>query len=159
MLDHLRIALYTLLLIIGFFLFQAWEKEHSKEIATAASTLEATMPAGHLPAVANSTATTKEAPATPTPELPAQQVGKLVKVKTDVLDVTIDTLGGDIISVNLPRTLSHLKTTRPMSYSRQSQTRYIAESGLLSKIGPILQRPSALYNDTPNYKFNPVIMN
>lgn len=62
---------------------------------------------------------------------------RLVTVTSDVLDVTIDTLGGDIVRVALPR---HLVSQEPgadsfvMLNRTQSQT-YIAQSGLIGRNG------------------------
>ncbi|RLA41357.1 MAG: membrane protein insertase YidC [Gammaproteobacteria bacterium] len=62
---------------------------------------------------------------------------RLITVATDVLEVTIDTLGGDIVRVALPQ---HLISQEPgadpfvMLNRTQSQT-YIAQSGLIGRNG------------------------
>ena len=62
---------------------------------------------------------------------------RLVTVSSDVLEVTIDTLGGDIVRVALPQ---HLVSQEPgadpfvMLNRTQSQT-YIAQSGLIGRNG------------------------
>ena len=62
---------------------------------------------------------------------------RLVTVTSDVLEVTIDTLGGDIVRVALPQ---HLVSQEPgadsfvMLNRTQSQT-YIAQSGLIGRNG------------------------
>ena len=62
---------------------------------------------------------------------------RLVTVTSDVLEVTIDTLGGDIVRVSLPQ---HLISQEPgadsfvMLNRTQSQT-YIAQSGLIGRNG------------------------
>lgn len=62
---------------------------------------------------------------------------RLVTVRSDVLDVTIDTLGGDIVRVALPK---HLVSQEPgadpfvMLNRTQSHT-YIAQSGLIGRNG------------------------
>lgn len=152
MLDYLRFALYAVLVVIGFFLFQAWEKDHPKENLAAASAVNA--PVGHLPSVTNTTpATTAAAPAPAAPNLPAQQVGKLVSVKTDLLDVTIDTLGGDLIGVKLLAYPESQHASAPFELlNDNAKTRYIAESGLLSKAGPDTANGQALYT-TPQLSY------
>lgn len=60
----------------------------------------------------------------------------LIKVKTDVLDVTIDTKGGDIIQVALPKYKASQGSNLPFVLLEQTpQVTYISQSGLVGKNG------------------------
>ncbi|GAA5316002.1 MAG: membrane protein insertase YidC [Candidatus Pelagadaptatus aseana] len=58
---------------------------------------------------------------------------QLISVKTDSLEVLIDTLGGDIVKVALPKHLSSLDTPNDpfILLNRTEYTTYIAQSGLI----------------------------
>src|SRR6266446_1160913 len=99
MLDYVRIALYTLLIIIGFFLFQAWEKDRPKELPIAAQT-ETGSRIPEVAAPSQSATSSVSAPAL-APTLAPSQEGKLVKITTDLFEVEVDTRGGDIVSTKL----------------------------------------------------------
>jgi YidC/Oxa1 family membrane protein insertase len=146
MLDYVRYALYTVLIVIGFFLFQAWEKDHQKTEASAAvSPVAANTSVSHLPAAVPAGVTVKTQAKTE-PALPPFAAGKLVKVQTDLLDVTIDTLGGDVVAVHLLQYPESLHSSQPfILLNDNAKTRYIAESGLLSKVGPDTTSGQALY--------------
>lgn len=62
---------------------------------------------------------------------------RLVDVKTDVLEVTIDTLGGDIIRAALPKHLASLEVgAQPfVILNRTRQHTYVAQSGLIGPDG------------------------
>lgn len=63
--------------------------------------------------------------------------GQLISVKTDVLNVLIDTKGGDIIEVSLPLHKAQLGKDLPFVLLEQNAERtYIAQSGLVGKNGP-----------------------
>lgn len=151
MLDYLRMALYAALIALGILLFQAWEKDHPAPLPSATQT--ESMPAGrYVPEPAATTQASAEAmpevPApSPTAGTPAQ--GQLVKVTTDLLDVTLDTRGGDILSVKLLTYPDSLGSASPtVLLNDDPKTRYIAESGLLGKEGPDTRDGQAVYTTT-----------
>lgn len=151
MLDYIRMALYATLVAIGFFLYQAWEKEHP---TAAPATPEQTQTAGTYipqPVVATNTASTTSTTSTATETTavtatPPSATGQLVDVSTDLLAVTIDTRGGDIVGVKLLAYPESLNEKAPfVLLNNDKTTRYIAESGLLSKQGPDTPQSQALY--------------
>lgn len=62
MLDYVRIALYTLLIVLGFLVFQAWNADHPPLVPTTTSTVNTPSSTGErfVPA-APATATTSAA--------------------------------------------------------------------------------------------------
>lgn len=161
MLDYVRIGLLSLLVIIGFFLFQAWEKDHPPLQPVVNPQTENVPPARFVPSAAPST--TEAAPASnvtrnvplanTSPKVPPSAVGKLVTVRTDQLEVKIDTLGGDIVQAKLLGYPESLASKTPfLLLNDYASTRYIAESGLLSKMGPDTSSEQALYT-TPELNY------
>ncbi len=150
MLDYLRIALYTLLLVLGFFLFQAWDKEHAKTEVTTPAPQESTLPttsSRYIPETAAAAVATPVARILTPPATAAPLPGQLVQIATDVLAVTIDTRGGDIVGVNLLHYPESLNAKTPfVLLNDETKTRYIAESGLISKDGPDTKEAQALYS-------------
>lgn len=160
MLDYLRILLYSLLFIVGFFLIQAWNKDHIKfELPT--TTVTETVPERFVPASETTTAPTTSLataqPAQPAQPLPTTAVGQIVKVTTDLLEVSIDTKGGDIVGARLLKYPESLGSSKPfVLLNDDPKTRYLAESGLLSQKGPDTQQEQALYHaDQTSYTLSP----
>lgn len=61
---------------------------------------------------------------------------QLISVKTDTLEVLIDTLGGDIVRVALPEHLDKLETADPfVLLNRNDSQIYVAQSGLIGPNG------------------------
>ncbi|OGT60578.1 MAG: membrane protein insertase YidC [Gammaproteobacteria bacterium RIFCSPHIGHO2_12_FULL_45_12] len=166
MLETLRIALYSLLVVIGLFLYQAWQREHPVMAAPPASAASgvAETPSHFTPdaSARNESANTTAREANTEPAgvkagLAAPATGQLISVKTDLMDVAIDTRGGDIVSVKLPAYPESLGSKQPFTLlTNDSSTRYIAESGLLGKMGPDTSNRQALYTmDHSDYSLDP----
>ena len=146
MLDNIRIALYAVLVILAFLLYQAWVPK------PATITQSSTIAAGRFvpdsvttPVTTSATSQTTQ-PSTPIPALAPPVKGKLIKVTTDLFEVSIDTRGGDIVSAKLLKYPESLDAKAPfVLLNDDANTRYIAESGLLSKQGPDTSDGQALY--------------
>ncbi|HGG60454.1 MAG TPA: membrane protein insertase YidC [Gammaproteobacteria bacterium] len=135
-----RPFLYLSLLFLGFLIWQAWVTDHAPTAPepatqTAARQNGQSVPesaddkAADLPQAANAT----DAPVSAS--TPQQNrvgaTGKTIEVKTDVLDVTITTRGGDVLSVRLPTyPVSVDQPDTPLRLLRPDLP-YIAQSGLL----------------------------
>ncbi|VVC76928.1 Membrane protein insertase YidC [Aquicella siphonis] len=148
-LDYLRIALYALLILLCYLLFQAWDKDHPRlpAVGTPAAAVERSG-SSYVPSAVNAGAEAAGAPiAQPgAPVVPAQEKGQIINVQTDVLNVSIDTRGGDIVRVSLPKYPESLGSRQPiMLLNDDPKTEYVAESGLLSKQGPDTSQAQALY--------------
>lgn len=152
-LDYLRIGLYILIALICFSLYQAWEREHPEAlpapqqvvatpsgIPTTADTLMPTVTAASIKAPAPA------APATTTTIGSAIPSQRIVHVVTDVLDVQIDVLGGNIVQANLMHYPEALHEQSPfILLNHDPKTFYVAQSGLLSSKGPDKTEGKALY--------------
>jgi YidC/Oxa1 family membrane protein insertase len=138
--DNLRPILFALLAVVLFLLYQAWQEDYGSR------------PAGDVSSTAQPQSTTPDIPssgppsAVPSPaplpgETPSMQPGtsdteatsRIVRVRTDVLDLEINTLGGTVVGAKLPQmpltvdnpdVVKELFTTDPYRY-------HVAESGLI----------------------------
>jgi YidC/Oxa1 family membrane protein insertase len=139
--DNLRTILFALLAVVLFLLYQAWQEDYGPGSA------------GGVPSTAQQQSTTPDIPAadpssavpSPAPmpgEIPASQpatsegaeTSRIIRVRTDVLDLEINTLGGTVVHAELPQmplsvdnpdVVKELLTTDPYRY-------YVAESGLIA---------------------------
>jgi YidC/Oxa1 family membrane protein insertase len=147
-LHYLRFTLYGLLLILGFFLFQAWDKEHPTTFTNTPTRTKEAANTTEMPRFVPKSAAEESAPK-PEPlsstALAAKQ-GSFITVKTDLLSVSINTRGGDINEVKLLKYPESLGAKTPIVlFNDEAKTRYLAESGLLSKQGPDTADAEALY--------------
>lgn len=152
-LDYMRTILYGILIAVGLILFQFWNKEHESKlnhpepkanVATNAPSV-ALAPTTHAPtAVAINAANLATGKIVST--VPQSTIGQILKVTTDVLEAEIDTQGGDIVGIKLLKYPESLNSSRPfLLLNHKPSTQYIAESGLLSELGPDTPLAQATY--------------
>ena len=143
--DYLRIALYVTLIALVFILFQTWDKDHPKKIipySSSTPTETTASSANYIPQI-NNPAVSANATSTIAPVTTTQHI---IHIATDVLEVDIDALGGNIIQVKLPQYPEALHSTTPFLLLNNSpDTQYLAESGLLGALGPDSSKGQALY--------------
>lgn len=143
-LDYLRFALYAILVVIMMLLYQLWEKEHPKLPTPAPTANVQTVNNAYIPEVTSKS--TETAATSVTNPSPVVTSGQIVHVKTDVLDVDIDTNGGNIVQVRLPTYPESLHSKTPyILLTNAPDNRYIAQSGLLSTNGPDMTKGQAIY--------------
>ncbi len=150
-----RTLLYILLAVIGFLLWNQWQMEHAP--APAPTTTEAAAPGA--PATTNTNlpptsamAASQKNPAvigsgTATTQSSAEH-GELISVNTDTLKLIIDTKGGNIVKASLPAYPEAVnKPDVPVQlFSDNSDTLYIAQSGLMGVNGPDTTNGQAIYH-------------
>ncbi|SDS66229.1 YidC/Oxa1 family membrane protein insertase [Halopseudomonas sabulinigri] len=80
-------------------------------------------------------------------DLPAKQNDNLIQVATDSLNVTINPIGGDIVSLSLPKYPARKdRPDLPFQLMEQSSNRlYVAQSGLTGRQGPDSSQGRARY--------------
>ena len=136
--DVQRIILIGALCLISYLLVLQWNQDYgqppaAQEATTSVSAYDSQPVSSELPK-AEETAQTGDVPGTLTQ---ATAQAKLVTVKTDVLDVIIDTKGGDIIQAALPQHKAALGSELPFVLLEQTTNRtYVSQSGLVGKNGP-----------------------
>jgi YidC/Oxa1 family membrane protein insertase len=142
--DFQRIILGSTLAVITYMLVLQWNEDYGTKpvVAEQSTSVSAygstdTAATGDLPAAAKTA--TADVPAKTGAAAVADVVtnGQLISVKTDVLNVIIDSKGGDIIEVSLPKQKAQLGQDLPFVLLEQNAERtYIAQSGLVGTNGP-----------------------
>ncbi|WP_306292422.1 membrane protein insertase YidC [Solemya velum gill symbiont] len=141
MMDSMRPILFVALAFICLMLYQAWQAdygpkpvENSMPEAGSSTVTESPVPG----ATATSTTTAAEPSMTdiPVPAGPATQVeagASIIRVKTDVLDIAIDTRGGSIVDTALPTYPVSLDTPEKKVHllTRDENRYFVSQSGLM----------------------------
>ncbi len=137
--DVQRIILIGALCLISYLLVLQWNQDYgqqpeAQEVTTSVSAYDSQPVNSELPK-ADESAQAGDMPATAQQAAAAQ--AQLISVKTDVLDILIDTKGGDIIQVALPEYKATLGSDLPFVLLEQTTNRtYVSQSGLVGKNGP-----------------------
>lgn len=148
-----RVVLLSALFLIIFMLWQAWQNDYDKVKVT---TPQAAAQQAFQPATTSTVSTTSVAtqqPMTKTAAVPEQ----IVTVSTDVLNVSIDTLGGNIIQTYLLKYPKDLNKPQPFQmFSNDPATLYVAQSGLVGNNGPDTMQGQGVYSSPEtSYTLNP----
>lgn len=155
--ENQRIILYIALAMVCFALWGAWQKDYpSKPAVNTTASVSALSTAQNIPTTINNT--TKVAPVTTTAKTSNNVPQQIVTVKTDVLNVKIDTAGGNIVGVQLPKYPEDLsKPNTPLTLlNNDANNFYIAESALISSAGPDNQAAKAQYSsEQTSYNLSP----
>ena len=132
--DNIRLILFATLAFTALLLYNAWQQDYS-QVPTTSSSDEAPSQAGSLPTVSTPVPAPQTA-SVPTvgaaPEMPVPGAS-IIKVKTDLLDVDISTLGGTVVRTQLldyqisPKTPDQKFTL----LSSEPENLFIAQSGLI----------------------------
>ena len=140
--DVQRIILIGALAIISYMLVLQWNQDFGVQPEPVAQTesVSAYQSNTDAPTENGSDLPTTEAatnPDVPEAKTTAPQQQQLISVKTDVLELVIDTKGGDIIEVALPQYKATLGSEQPFVLLEQNGNRtYVSQSGLIGKNGP-----------------------
>jgi YidC/Oxa1 family membrane protein insertase len=102
--DNVRLMLWVSALLLVWICVQTWQADYAPRPTTAAppQSVAENTPLPVAPSAEQPAAEPAPAPAPVGPAVAAPAPGQLVHVRTDVLDVEIDTRGGDLRSVRLP---------------------------------------------------------
>ena len=150
--DIQRIVLFAGLAIVSYLMVLAWNEDYNQP-ATASVAQEQT--AGNtaqsgstddmvLPEAASDTGTDSEfttpetgALDTASASTDANVADRYITVRTDVLELTIDRVGGNVVESNLLQYDRSLDSEEPLQLLVNSQNRtYLLESGLIGRDGP-----------------------
>lgn len=141
MLDFQRYALLGGIIVVLFLLLLEWNKfsnaqqppvKKSETLSSASTAVD--MP--DVPAASSEADVPTSVSSAAQPIIESKQSG-LVSVKTDVLDIKIDLLGGDIVMVSLPSYWAELESpdTAFELMNRTTDHLYISQSGLVGPDG------------------------
>ncbi|OGT06504.1 MAG: membrane protein insertase YidC [Gammaproteobacteria bacterium GWF2_41_13] len=132
MINYIRYFLYGVLALLFLALWNAWQLSHTP--APTAQSISAPQSSAILP----TSASTPISVSSPIP-LGNQTIsmpGKIIHVKTNVLNVDINLSGGDVVEADLWKYPESIHSARPIALlANDDQLFYIAQSGLLSSTG------------------------
>ena len=164
--DWQRSLLIAGMLVVLYMLFLEWDTFQSSQQVNQSPVSEETVLApetAQIPSDTTPTSANNEIPAlqndtspvTPTSvesTVPETTTDRLLSVSTDVLNVLIDTRGGDIVRVALPEHLTELEEdSSPFVLLNQTaSTTYIAQSGLIGADGTDNSEGRPLFKATRN---------
>lgn len=145
MLDR-KLIIYILLGVVAFALWEAWQRDYSQiqpnpTVSTRESMAVTATSSAHLSTTVPEVTALLSATAT--------QDSQIITVKTDLLAVAIDIVGGNIVRTSLLQYPEIVYQTKPVQILSDSSIRYyIAQSGLISSRGPDLPDKPASYSTT-----------
>lgn len=167
--DNRRLILFAALIFIAFLIYQAWMQDYGPKTppptaqtsTRPANTLTASTATAEIPtapsATPSQTAAGTVASAEKSTASAALPAGQKIHVRTDVLDVIINTAGGDIQQAELLKYPAELKQPELVKVLNNNDTDLlIAQSGLQTHSGPIGPTHQALYQaDQSRYVLAP----
>lgn len=145
--QNLRYVFLFAVFVSGILLFNTWQNDKLQK-AQAGGSSTTQMPSD-IPSVARAEATETQAPES------VINPQRIVTVKTDVFNLKIDRLGGDIVYLDLPKyPISRQDQEQGFVLLDQAKTRfYIMQSGLLNEAGPDSNSLGRqIYNVENNYQ-------
>ena len=158
--DNRRLFLFAALVLVAFLIYQAWMHDYGPktplvaQTATATTAVPAATVAATAPEIPTAPGATTAAVTTPsaTTSVPAvrpasQPAGQAIKVRTDLLDVTINTASGELQRAELlgyPEELH--KPARVQVLSNDPANLLVVQSGLQTHSGPAAPGIGALYS-------------
>lgn len=143
--DIKRTILIVALAIVAYVLVLKWNQDYGQAAlptqhtaaSNAAPALPDTVPAGNNDG-SSADVPSANADASPAELAPVAVSKDLIRVKTDVLDLAIDPVGGDIVQLNLPqfpRRQDHPDIPFQL-FDNGNERTYLAQSGLTGANGP-----------------------
>jgi len=141
------------LAIISYFLFLAWQEDYGNK--TAQPVVSQDTPAVSVDALPVDTSDAVTSSQSDLPQVEVKQPTKtvavgqrLVSIKTDTLDIVVDTRGGDVVKADLVNYHKELnRPDLPIEMLMQNDMRtYVAMSGLIGKGAPDSADKREVYN-------------
>lgn len=132
--DNLRIVLYIALALVGAMIYGDWQQDYGKQPSLEVAAEAVDVPVEEASSIDQPVATAAPSSAASTPA-PAADTGiRTVRVKTDVLDVVLETRGGNLVRSNLIQYPVEYGSEQTIRLQSQSQADYFdVISGLLSR--------------------------
>lgn len=142
--DIKRSILLVALAVVSYLLVLQWNEDYGQAAQPPAHSSIAANPASDLPDTTQSNTAHDDVPvaeqAQPQPSQVADAAGsdQLIRVSTDVLELAISPVGGDIVQLSLPKYPRHQKNPDvPFQlFDNRNGSTYLAQSGLLGNNAP-----------------------
>jgi YidC/Oxa1 family membrane protein insertase len=138
MLDTQRLIALIVFSFSALLLWDAWQKHNAPKVVPGPQTTVPAAPSapGTTPQVPNAAtpSTPGAPPSVPTAQAPTTLAGEPVVVKTDLFDVELNTLGGDIRRVTMKQQHSALDRAQPLTLMEPDPKHYfVTQTGLLGE--------------------------
>jgi YidC/Oxa1 family membrane protein insertase len=141
--DIQRTFLALTLCFVTLLLWQEWEKDYNQPKTVAAQTQAG--PTSNTSAVTPANSALPAGAVTTTNSANLNN-GRYVQIQTDVLQLTLDVEGGDLVEASLPAYPHSLSDSTPFMLMTQKNGRsYIAQTGILGIDGPDTPQSRARY--------------
>lgn len=143
-----RLILLSALLIVSLVLWNAWQKDYP-HVAQVAAVQQQASPTTTAISAAPTSVVPSNATTVSNPHLTAPHE-RIIHVHTDTQNVDIDTLGGNVIKLTLPKYPKDIKTPNIHYelFNNNPNTLYYAQSSLVSTLGPDSNTQAAQYQTT-----------
>lgn len=137
-----RPLLIGALLGVAFLLWNAWQREYGSAASVQPVPVSQTS-TNDIPNISKLSTTSSPVAVTAVPTITPSE--RSVHVSTDVLDVVIDRMGGNIVYASLLEYPAHLGETEPFVLLNNRGYEYLAQSGLTGPLGPDTEQEQAVY--------------
>ena len=165
--DIRRFAIIFGLAISTYFLILAWNDDYGQAaVANAPIAQNTAIDVGDSPSTsdiiaagessANESDIPNIVPASLEPEIKVSESTQLIQIKTDVLNVTINPFGGEIVEVSLPAYPADIadKDIPFVLMENNARRVYVAQSGLLDGKGKQWEKTQAYSSSQVNYQLD-----
>lgn len=132
------------LLLVSFLIFTQWQQDYNPEIQAQKQamaqeqTQQVANQSGDVPSSSNAASINDQS-----------TKGKTITIETDVLRLTVDTLGGDVVDSDLLKYNAELDSNTPFALLQSNdKVLYVAQSGLVGKNGIDTNAGRAQYQTT-----------
>lgn len=158
----IRLTLYAALVVVAMLLWNAWQKERAQIVNTQQQTSQSE--------ITNNQDTNNQTSESPysfhehinhqVNKISNQKVyqtpsDRIIHIKTDVFDIFIDKLGGDIVKADLLKYNKSLNDKTPVELINQDQDEYyVAQSGLVLPNQNIDHQPLLFQSAQTQYQLN-----
>ena len=129
--DQQRPFLYLSLFFLGFLIWSTWQQEHAPKPIKQETVQTDSSKSNFSDAINTATSSNSGADDTAVPQSQTSVSDKLIHIKTDVLDIYIDTNGGSIVQADLPTYPISLKEKDKAIRIVDKEKGYAALSALL----------------------------
>jgi YidC/Oxa1 family membrane protein insertase len=131
MMDTQRLIALIVFSFTSLLLWDAWQKHNAPKVP--APTVATAAPSS-LPTLSTPLATPGAAPTAPPSTAPTNLTGEPVSVKTDLFDIELNTLGGDIRRVTMKQVFSARDRSKQLTLMEPDSKHYfVTQSGLLGE--------------------------
>jgi YidC/Oxa1 family membrane protein insertase len=137
--DNIRVFLWLTVLGMAWLVYTAWVADYGAasnhaEVPPLAGAPQNGVPQSTVPTI---TPNAEQPPSSPQVAAPATPTGELIRVRTDVLDVRIASLGGDLVRADLTQYPLHKDMPEPVVrlLDDTGPERWVFQTGLTSAVG------------------------